>query len=164
MADGIGSKLLNFLSGGLVEKGLALGSKFVRDKDQAAQFAHEFRTLVHETATEAARRADEHDLERERMFNERTIQMEGTAKDLQALPIAGPIVIFLRGAFRPLFAYFTAYLDFRYYVGGMDWTDQQQTLLLTVNALVLTFFFGERALKNILPHVAQVFVAKNGHD
>ena len=158
----IGQKILNFLSGGFAEKGLGLIDKVIRDKDQAEQLKAAFQTLVAENEHEFQTMIEQHDLERERMFNERTIDLEGTAKDLTALPILGAVVIFLRGAFRPLFAYFTAFLDYVYFVTGMDWSSQQESLLLVVNSLVLTFFFGERALKNILPHIAQVFVAKNG--
>lgn len=100
--------------------------------------------------------------EDEALFNERTIALEGTAKDLQAIPILGHIVIFLRGSFRPAFAYATFYWDFVYFVSGMRWTDRQETLLLVINLLVLVFFFGERAMKNVMPLITQVFIAKNG--
>ena len=96
----------------------------------------------------------------EAAFNERTIAMEGTAKDLQAVPYVGAVIIFMRGAFRPLFAYMTGYLDFVYLTQGMSWTERQETLLLAINLLVLVFFFGERAMKNIMPLITNAFVAK----
>jgi hypothetical protein len=71
------------------------------------------------------------------------------------------VVIFLRGAFRPLFAYFTLYADYVYLIEGMSWTERQETLLLAINLLVLVFFFGERAMKNVMPLIVKVFAAKN---
>jgi hypothetical protein len=42
------------------------------------------------------------------------------------------------------------------------WTEQQETLLLAMNLLVLAFFFGERAMKNVLPLIVQVFANRAG--
>jgi len=110
--------------------------------------------------------------EDERIFNERTIQLEGTAGDLKSIPFLGPIIIFLRGAFRPLFSYFTLYMDWIYFSTATErvldadgllvrvvatWTQQQETLLLVMNLLVLIFFFGERAMKNVMPIILRVF-------
>jgi hypothetical protein len=98
--------------------------------------------------------------ELEQAFNERTRDMEGTAADLKTIPYIGAFVIFLRGAFRPLFAYFTGYLDFLYFTQTMNWTEKQQALVYAINILVLIFFFGERAMKNVMPLVAKVFESK----
>ena len=102
------------------------------------------------------------DTEAQKEFSDRTRDMEGTAADLKSVPYVGAVVLFLRGAFRPLFAYFTAYLDWLYFYQTMPWTEKQQALVYAVNMLVLGFFFGERALKNVLPLVAKVFEAKAG--
>ena len=158
----IGQKILGFLSGGFAEKGLGLISKVVKDKDQAEQLAHEFRALVNEQGHELALLTEQHDMERERMFNERTIAMEGTAKDLQAVPYVGAIIILLRGAFRPLFAYLVAYFDWLWFKAGMNFDEQQGALLLALNVIVMIFYFGERAAKNIIPVIAELFAAKNG--
>ena len=150
----------SLLSGdGLIAKGLEFVNKrWPPDMSEADRAAN---NLVVEEAlhrqkmeTEAAAREDE------QLFNERTIALEGTAKDLQAVPFVGPVVIFMRGAFRPTFAYATLYWDWLYFTSGMAWTDRQEALLLAVNLLVLVFFFGERALKNVLPLIAQVFMAR----
>lgn len=99
----------------------------------------------------------------EQMFNERTVAMEGTAKDLQAIPYVGAIVIFARGMFRPAFSYMTGYIDWLYFsTDTSGWSEQQQTLLLAMNLLVLVFFFGERAMKNVMPLIIQAFGVKNG--
>lgn len=160
MGDGIGSKILNILTGGTTEKALDLIDKRVADKDLATTLKHELSVLIQTQAAEAARRADENDLEKERMFNERTKEMEGTAKDLQALPIVGSIVLFLRGAFRPVFAYFTMWLYWLYFTRVMEWTERQEALLYATGIIVLIFYFGERAAQNVLPVLAKVFIAK----
>jgi hypothetical protein len=98
--------------------------------------------------------------EDEQLFNERTIALEGTAKDLKTIPYVGGLVIFLRGAFRPIFSYAVLYWDWEYFTAGLTWTERQETLLLAVNLLVLVFFFGERALKNVMPLIIQVFTGK----
>jgi hypothetical protein len=157
---GLGEKILGFLSGGFAEKGVELIGKVVRDKDQADRLAADFRTLCQTQDHELQRITLEAEAEAERQFNERTISMEGTASDLQAIPWIGAVVIFLRGAFRPLFAYFTAFLDYEYFVTGMAWTERQESLLLAINLLVLIFFFGERAMKNVMPIIVQMFAVK----
>lgn len=96
--------------------------------------------------------------EDEKLFNERTIALEGTAKDLKTIPYIGGFIIFLRGAFRPAFSYMTGYIDWIYFTTNTTtWTQQQETLLLVMNLLVLIFFFGERALKNVMPLIMNVF-------
>jgi len=55
-----------------------------------------------------------------------------------------------------------AYLDYEYFISGMNWSERQETLLLSINLLVLVFFFGERAMKNVMPLIAKVFVAQKG--
>ena len=64
----------------------------------------------------------------------------------------------MRGMFRPAFSYMTMYIDFVYFTTNTSgWSEQQQTLLLAMNLLVLVFFFGERAMKNIMPLIAAAF-------
>lgn len=82
-------------------------------------------------------------------FNERTLALEGTASDLKAIPILGPIMIFLRGSFRPLFSFAVMFWDWKIFSGA--WASPDPELLIALNVLVLGFYFGERAVKNILP-------------
>ena len=86
------------------------------------------------------------------MFNQRIKEYEGTANDLKSIPIVGAIIIFLRGAFRPLFAYAIAYVDIQVFSKAWIIDDPQiLSAFWLVNLLVLGFFFGERTMKNILP-------------
>jgi hypothetical protein len=169
--------LKGLLSGdGLISKGLEFVNKrWPPNMSEADKAAAEVtvKEMLHDQAMElrAALRDDE------KLFNERTIALEGTAKDLQSIPYIGAVIIFLRGAFRPLFSYFTAYMDFIYFTSATErvmdsaglvvrvvplWTEQQETLLLAMNLLVLAFFFGERAMKNVLPLIVQVFANRAG--
>lgn len=149
----------NLLSGdGLVAKGL----EFVNDRwppDMSEQQRKEMelviKQMLHGQQMELIQAAH---LD-EQQFNERTLALEGTAKDLQAIPYIGAVIIFMRGAFRPLFSYMTAYFDYIYFVSNTaTWTDRQEALLLAINLLVLIFFFGERAMKNVLPLIMSVFM------
>jgi hypothetical protein len=100
----------------------------------------------------------------EQAFNERTVQLEGTAGDLKAIPYVGGLIIFMRGAFRPLFSYMTMYIDYLYFVQDTTgWTDRQEALLLAINLLVLVFFFGERAMRNVMPLILQMFSKEPNH-
>ena len=55
----IGTKILNFLSGGFAEKGVELIGKVVKDKDLAEKLSHEFRLLCSEQQHELAKIAAE---------------------------------------------------------------------------------------------------------
>jgi hypothetical protein len=91
-------------------------------------------------------------------FNDRIKSMEGTAGDLKAVPIVGPIVLFLRGLQRPTLGFATLWIDFQWFSSGFkDMSDRQEATMLTINILVLGFLFGERAIKNVMPFVAQVW-------
>ncbi len=124
---------------------------------QRAEMEVVLKELAHKQAMDLSQVArDDEDA-----FNKRTIDLEGTASDLKSIPFIGALIIFLRGAFRPLFAYLTAYLDWVYFTTDTSkWTEQQQTLLIAINLLVLVFFFGERALKNVMPLITNALLAK----
>jgi len=153
--------LKSLISGdGLVAKGM----DFVNERwppdmseEQREQMGVVIKDMLHKQQMDIAEAARED----EKLFNERTIAMEGTASDLKTIPYLGGLIIFLRGAFRPIFSYVTMYFDYLYFVTDTTtWTDRQEALLLAINLLVLVFFFGERALKNVMPLILQMFRAK----
>lgn len=151
--------LLGGEGGGLIGKGL----EFINERwppDMSEEQRRNMEIVVKDMLHKQEMAIREAAAQDEALFNERTIALEGTAKDLAAIPLIGSVVIFLRGAFRPLFAYFTLYADYEYLIGGMNWTERQETLLLAINLLVLVFFFGERAMKNVMPLIIKVFAAK----
>ncbi|WAX23119.1 hypothetical protein pA_gene0078 [Vibrio phage 13VT501A] len=93
----------------------------------------------------------------EKAINERIATHEGTAKDLQALPVVGRLIIFARGCQRPLWGFGVMWADVMWFSG--QWSDlsqQQESALWLINLLVLGFLFGERAIKNVAPLVSQV--------
>ncbi|MEW8076106.1 MAG: hypothetical protein AB2815_10155 [Candidatus Sedimenticola endophacoides] len=95
-------------------------------------------------------------LEAEQMLTERISKLEGTASDLKSLPVVGRLMLFARGCQRPLWGFFTMYLDWCWF---SQWTlsEKQQAALIVVNILVLGFLFGERAIRNLTPLISQLF-------
>lgn len=94
--------------------------------------------------------------ESERMISERVALVEGSAQDLRAIPVVGPIVLFLRGLQRPLWGYATLYGDAMWFMGRWSLTEQQESALWVINFLVLGFLFGERAVQNVAPLIADI--------
>lgn len=96
------------------------------------------------------------------MYEQRMRDMEGTATDLKAVPLIGPLVIFFRGMQRPLWGFGVLFMDYMVFSG--DWkildNTRQDTCFLVINLLVLTFLFGERAMKNISPLIERLLSAK----
>ncbi|MBK3516983.1 hypothetical protein [Carboxylicivirga marina] len=101
-------------------------------------------------------------LEAEQEFNQRIKDLEGTAKDLQQSGWLGKVVLFMRGAQRPLWGYFVAYMDYMVFAG--NWTlkgnEKLESAFWIINFLVLGFLFGERAVKNVAPLVSEMMSKK----
>ena len=93
-------------------------------------------------------------------LDKRIAQQEGTAADFTSLPVIGRILLFARGAQRPVWGFATLWMDFRWFFGGYTFDEQQQTALIVINVLVLGFLFGERAIQNLTPMLVQVFAKK----
>ena len=99
--------------------------------------------------------------EAEQSLNERIREYEGTASDLKGIPYFGPLMILLRGAQRPIIGYGTLYLDFQVFSGAWKLASEtQESAFWIINFLVLGFLFGERAVKNVAPLLAQMMQAK----
>ncbi len=159
---GFVSGLMGFLKGDFAKDAMSfVNTRWPPSMGEAqkAEMGLVIKDMLHQQAMELAEVAQAD----ETAFNKRTIDLEGTAADLKSIPVVGATIIFLRGAFRPLFAYMTAYMDFVYFTTDTsDWTEQKQTLLIVINILVLVFFFGERALKNVMPLITNALMAKAG--
>ena len=150
------SKILEFVSGGM-------GEKIVEtiQGQLPPRLSQEDKKKIEEAVRQAARQhevqlltlAQEEQLE----FNNRVRDLEGTAKDLNSSGIFGRVIIFMRGAQRPIWGYFVLFLDFMVFsgkwemagksVGGLDMVN----VFWVINLLVLGFLFGERAVRNIAP-------------
>ena len=97
-------------------------------------------------------------LEADAEFNQRIIEMEGTAGDLKAVPLIGPIILLFRGLMRPLWCYATFWLDYQWVSGAFGkLTETQEASLYLINFLVLGFLFSERAIKNTMPAISKAF-------
>ncbi len=92
-----------------------------------------------------------------RLLDDRINQQEGTAQDLKSLPVIGRSILFLRGCQRPVWGFATLYFDYKWFFGGYDFDEQQQTGMILINFLVLGFLFGERTLKNLEPLILRAF-------
>lgn len=88
-------------------------------------------------------------------LDSRIEKQEGTAEDLRALPLIGRLIIFARGAQRPIWGYATLWYDYQYFSGQIALSEEGTQLLWIINFLVLGFLFGERAIKNIMPLVTK---------
>jgi len=90
-------------------------------------------------------------------FQEFTKEMEGTAGDLKTIPLLGNIIIFIRGAQRPIWGIFVLFADYQVFSKMWELDPQQTSILFALNILVLTFLFGERAVKNLMPFFEKFF-------
>jgi hypothetical protein len=95
-------------------------------------------------------------------LDKRIAEQEGTAADLKTIPVLGHILIFARGAQRPVWGFATLYMDFKWLFEPGTFTEQQQTAMIVINILVLGFLFGERTIKNLEPLIIKVFGKNNG--
>lgn len=130
--------------------------------------AFQLQTKIIEQKTELARiEADREkaqavaDNEATRALTDRIALLEGTASDLKAIPFLGTLMLFLRGAQRIIIGYGIIYCDYMWFSAA--WTGMkpvQENALFFVNLIVLVFLFGERAVRNVLPLVADFLNAR----
>ena len=153
-------KVAKFLGGsiGSFAKDVSdIADKFIRTKDEKAEFKKALIELKHKQETEGQRFS----LKAEHEFNQRIKDMEGTASDLQHFWL-GKAVLFCRGLQRPMWGFFVMFLDWKVFAG--DWTIKEgsktEMAFFIINFLVLGFLFGERAVKNVGPLIAQLFGKK----
>lgn len=151
------SAIKTFLGDGFASKVM----DFVRDRwpanmseEQKAQMEILVREVTHRQEVELLEIASKSEAE----FNQRIKDLEGTAADLKSIPIFGTLVIFLRGTQRPIWGFFTLYMDFIWFTTDtMTWSQQQNTAAIIINIIVLTFLFGERTILNLSPLIERVF-------
>lgn len=108
-------------------------------------------------------------------FNKLIKDTEGTAADLNNAGWFGRIILFFRGAQRPVWGFAVLYLDFMVFSGAWHLTNYTQpagsastayatqfssqvmgnfnlqSAFWVINFLVLGFLFGERAIRNVMP-------------
>ena len=133
--EGLATKLIDTVSG------------YIPSKEDKARLEIEIRKIAHAQELEIQRA----ELEADKELNNRIKDLEGTANDLMQAGYAGRIVLFLRGAQRPLWGWSVMLMDIRVYLGSTTLGDEEMKLLYALNLLVGGFLFGERAIKNVMP-------------
>ena len=151
-------KAFSGVTGGFVNKAIDLVTDYIPDPAAKAEIKAKLQTLE----IEMQKQINQATHEAAQDLNNRIAQQEGTAKDLMSLPFVGRIIIFARGAQRPIWGYATLYFDWQLFANELALTEQQTQLLWIINFLVLGFLFGERAVKNIMPLVTKMMEAKKG--
>ncbi|MND20840.1 hypothetical protein D3C76_48220 [compost metagenome] len=120
----------------------------------------ELQARLNEIELTKARQIDQAIAEAEQRITERIAMTEGSAQDLRAVPVVGPLVLFLRGLQRPIWGYATLWADAAWFMGLWKLNDQQESALWVINFLVLGFLFGERAVQNVAPLIAEIMAKR----
>ena len=156
---GLLDKISGLFTCGLVESIAGIAEKYFppdMNPEQKAAFELELQKL----AFEKQKQADAIATEAEKNATERAALLEGTATDLRAIPVLGPILLVLRGIQRPMWGFAIMFADMQWLSG--EWgtmTQRQESAMWMINFLVLGFLFGERAVANLLP-IWQTMVQK----
>lgn len=153
-------KIVDVATGGLAKQVMDTVKAYF-PPDMNAQQKADLQVSLERIAMEREKNTNDAIRDSEEALNERIKMYEGTAQDVLAVPILGPIMVFLRGAQRICFGYGTIYLDFQVFSGGWKLeAGTQESCFWIVNFLVLGFLFGERAIKNVGPLIAQILSAR----
>lgn len=149
-------KVVNLFGGGLVDSVLKTVEKYLPPDLSPAEKAT-LELELQKLAFEKQKQADAIMADAEKRVTERISLLEGTATDLRAIPWLGPIMLFMRGAQRPVWGFAILYSDMMWFSG--KWgalTQQQESALWVINLLVLGFIFGERAVANLAPVIGDL--------
>ena len=165
-------KIIDFVSGGVGGKIVdAVASHFPPSMSEKER--EEMKLVVVQASrqyeTELLRIAQQEQV----AFNSRIKEMEGTASDLNKAGWPGKIVLFMRGAQRPIWGFAVLIMDFMVFSGRWNLVGKAvvtagtatgaasaapvasnfdlQSAFWVINFLVLGFLFGERAMRNVMP-------------
>ena len=126
------------------------------------RMVQESKVKLEEIAAQRAKDEAEADNRADELLTQRMATLEGTAVDLKGIPYLGPLMLFLRGSQRIVIGYGTVYIDGLWLLGLITPTDPQVHLLTIASLLVFSVIFGERAIKNAAPLVAEMIRAWKG--
>lgn len=121
----------------------------------------QFEINISRVLAEKQRQADGALAEASQQLDKRIEAQEGTAKDLKTIPVLGHLILFARGAQRPIWGYATLWMDAKWLFGTFAFTDRQEVAMIVINLLVLGFLFGERTVLNLQPLIMAVFGKKS---
>lgn len=149
-------KVASLFGGGLVDSVIKTVEKYLPpDMGPAEKASMELE--LQRMAFEKQKQADSMMADAERRVTERISLLEGTATDLRSIPLIGPIMLFMRGAQRPVWGFAVLYADMMWFSGKWGvMTAQQESALWVINLLVLGFVFGERAVANLAPVISDI--------
>lgn len=153
-------KIVNAATGGVGQLAFDVAKKYFPPGMSEAE-KENLRLALDKLELEKRGAAERAALAAEQSHTERVKELEGSASDLARVALLGPLVLFLRGCQRPLWGFATLYLDWCWFT-GWHLSEKQETALVVINLLVLGFLFGERAVRNVSPMIAEVFRAKKG--
>lgn len=146
---------------GIVSQVLDKVSDYIPSKEAKARLEADLRTIAHKQQIDmlnAQASIEDGQRKEKEEFNKRTTELEGTASDLNQAGWIGRIILFLRGAQRPVWGWGAMYFDFLYFTNRIELDVEGKQLLYLINALVLSFLFGERAFRNIAPMIKDLVV------
>lgn len=150
-------EILNAASGGLAKEVFDTVKAYFPPGMSEEQKAQAQLALV-EVERQREKDTQEAALGAQKALTEQIAALEGTASDLKALPVLGPVMLFLRGSQRPLWGFATMWIDFQVFSGAWKLVEGSQTeaAFWVLNLLVLPFLFGERTLKNLMPLIERL--------
>ncbi len=150
-------RVLNTVTGGLAGEVWDLVEKALPD-DMPAEKRAELRLGLENIQTQRILAGHQAASDAEKNLTERITALEGTARDLLALPVVGRLILFLRGAQRPAWGFGVMAMDWQIFAGVWKLPEDGPLAVsvLVINILVLGFLFGERAVQNILPLALQL--------
>ena len=153
-------KIASLFGGGLVDSVLDTVKAYFPPGMTPQQEA-ELKLELERLAFEKQKQADAMLADAERQVTERISLLEGTATDLRAVPIIGPLMLFARGIQRPVWGFAVLYADMMWFSGKWgQMSTQQESALWVINLLVLGFLFGERAVANLAPVISEVMASR----
>lgn len=153
-------KLADLFGGGLVNSVLDTVKAYL-PPGMTPQQEGELKLELERMAFEKQKQADAMLADAERQVTERISLLEGTATDLRAVPLVGPLMLFARGIQRPVWGFAVLYADMMWFSGRWGtMSEQQESSLWVINLLVLGFLFGERAVANLAPIISEVMARR----
>jgi hypothetical protein len=129
----------------IVDLGKKVIPRFVPDKNAAQQMEHELKTALLE---EAAKENSD--------FRKFMLAYEGAASE------HGWFIKWLRGSVRPVLTYIFAGLFIASFLNYVPVSNLRFDMLYKILMIVLAFWFGERAVKNVLPFIGDAMGKRNG--
>jgi hypothetical protein len=155
------SKISDFVGGGLFKE----AKELIKDywpPELSPEKRSELEMRLAESQHKREMDAQRIIIESERAITDRIAQLEGTTSELKTIPFVGAVVIFTRAMQRQVWGYSTLYINFMWFSGKWDFTDQQESAMWVINLLVLGFLFGERAIQNVAPLISDLMSRKRG--